>query len=157
MCVCISLFRSQNADLHNEGYILELDCCSSLDHLTDQKILPEFIKKVSAAVDGPWGLGELRVGIALRACSNLGLREASQGPPLPAQAAPDPGARWLPAPQDARPRLFRAGMALIAGRPAGRAGPTARKPFKSSRWCEPPASSSHFPCGSSLPRATFHP
>lgn len=54
MCVCISLFRSQNADLHNEGYILELDCCSSLGHLTDQKVLPEFIKKVRAAVDGPW-------------------------------------------------------------------------------------------------------
>ncbi|XP_043330737.1 raftlin [Cervus canadensis] len=41
--------RSQNADLHNEGYILELDCCSSLDHLTDQKILPEFIKKIQEA------------------------------------------------------------------------------------------------------------
>lgn len=50
MCVCVSLFRSQNTDLHNEGYILELDCYSSLDHLTDQKIIPEFIKKVSAAV-----------------------------------------------------------------------------------------------------------
>ncbi|KAF5921848.1 hypothetical protein HPG69_013022 [Diceros bicornis minor] len=36
---------SQKTDLHNEGYILELDCCSSLDHLTDQKIIPEFVKK----------------------------------------------------------------------------------------------------------------
>lgn len=52
LCVCVfsSLFRSQKADPHNEGYILELDCCSSLDHLTDQKIIPEFIKKVSRAV-----------------------------------------------------------------------------------------------------------
>uniref|UniRef100_A0A8C2QR17 Raftlin, lipid raft linker 1 n=1 Tax=Capra hircus TaxID=9925 RepID=A0A8C2QR17_CAPHI len=41
--------RSQNADLPNEGYVLELDCCSSLDHLTDQKILPEFIKKIQEA------------------------------------------------------------------------------------------------------------
>ncbi|KAJ8790808.1 hypothetical protein J1605_021236 [Eschrichtius robustus] len=42
--------RSQNPDLHNEGYILELDCCSSLDHLTDQKIIPEFIKKITAGL-----------------------------------------------------------------------------------------------------------
>lgn len=50
MCVFFSLFRSQKADLHNEGYTLELDCCSSLVHLTDKKIVPEFIKKVSPAV-----------------------------------------------------------------------------------------------------------
>ncbi|XP_065395946.1 raftlin isoform X3 [Macaca fascicularis] len=41
--------RSQKSDLHNEGYILELDCCSSLDHLTDQKLIPEFIKKIQEA------------------------------------------------------------------------------------------------------------
>ncbi|XP_007935575.1 raftlin [Orycteropus afer afer] len=41
--------RSQKNDLHNEGYILELDCCSSLNHLTDQKIIPEFIKKIQEA------------------------------------------------------------------------------------------------------------
>ncbi|XP_023970963.1 raftlin [Physeter macrocephalus] len=41
--------RSQNTDLHNEGYTLELDCYSSLDHLTDQKIIPEFIKKIQEA------------------------------------------------------------------------------------------------------------
>ncbi|XP_036122956.1 raftlin isoform X2 [Molossus molossus] len=41
--------RSQNPDVHNEGYILELDCCSSLVHLTDQKIIPEFIKKIQEA------------------------------------------------------------------------------------------------------------
>uniref|UniRef100_A0A8D2B5I9 Raftlin, lipid raft linker 1 n=1 Tax=Sciurus vulgaris TaxID=55149 RepID=A0A8D2B5I9_SCIVU len=41
--------RSQKTDLHNEGYVLELDCCSSLDHLTDQKIIPEFVKKVQEA------------------------------------------------------------------------------------------------------------
>ncbi|KAL4678068.1 hypothetical protein H8959_020742 [Pygathrix nigripes] len=41
--------RSQKTDLHNEGYILELDCCSSLDHLTDQKLIPEFIKKIQEA------------------------------------------------------------------------------------------------------------
>uniref|UniRef100_A0A8D0PRF3 Raftlin, lipid raft linker 1 n=1 Tax=Sus scrofa TaxID=9823 RepID=A0A8D0PRF3_PIG len=41
--------RSQNTDLQNEGYILELDCCSSLEHLTGQKIIPEFIKKIQEA------------------------------------------------------------------------------------------------------------
>uniref|UniRef100_A0A5F9DTY3 Raftlin, lipid raft linker 1 n=1 Tax=Oryctolagus cuniculus TaxID=9986 RepID=A0A5F9DTY3_RABIT len=41
--------RSQKSDVYNEGYILELDCCSSLDHLSDQKIIPEFIKKVQEA------------------------------------------------------------------------------------------------------------
>ncbi|XP_047303737.1 raftlin isoform X3 [Homo sapiens] len=41
--------RSQKTDLHNEGYILELDCCSSLDHPTDQKLIPEFIKKIQEA------------------------------------------------------------------------------------------------------------
>ncbi|XP_045153618.1 raftlin [Echinops telfairi] len=41
--------RAQKSDLHNDGYILELDCCSSLDHLTDQKIIPEFIKKIQEA------------------------------------------------------------------------------------------------------------
>ncbi|XP_044944877.1 raftlin [Mustela nigripes] len=41
--------RSQKSDLHNERYILELDCCSSLDHLTGQKLIPEFIKKVQEA------------------------------------------------------------------------------------------------------------
>ncbi|XP_054451004.1 raftlin [Pteronotus mesoamericanus] len=41
--------RSQKTDLHNEGYTLELDCCSSLLHLTDQKIIPEFIKKIQEA------------------------------------------------------------------------------------------------------------
>ncbi|XP_045712818.1 raftlin [Phyllostomus hastatus] len=41
--------RSQKADLHNEAYVLELDCCSSLLHLTDQKIIPEFIKKIQEA------------------------------------------------------------------------------------------------------------
>lgn len=41
--------RSQKTDLHNEGYTLELDCCASLVHLTDKKIIPEFIKKIQEA------------------------------------------------------------------------------------------------------------
>lgn len=41
--------RSQKNDLHSDGYVLELDCCSSLDHLTDQKLIPEFVKKVQEA------------------------------------------------------------------------------------------------------------
>ncbi|XP_051009003.1 raftlin [Acomys russatus] len=41
--------RSQKAELHNEDYILELDYCSSLEHLVDQKLIPEFIKKVQEA------------------------------------------------------------------------------------------------------------
>lgn len=46
--LCFS--RSQKAELHHEGYILELDHCSSLEHLADQKLIPEFIKKVSTTV-----------------------------------------------------------------------------------------------------------
>ncbi|XP_034377664.1 raftlin isoform X1 [Arvicanthis niloticus] len=41
--------RSQKAELHDEGYILELDYSSSLEHLADQKLIPEFIKKVQEA------------------------------------------------------------------------------------------------------------
>ncbi|XP_050021035.1 raftlin [Alexandromys fortis] len=41
--------RSQKTELHNEGYILELDYCASLDHLENQKLVPEFIKKVQEA------------------------------------------------------------------------------------------------------------
>lgn len=41
--------RSQKTELHNEGYILELDDCSSLEHLAAQKLVPEFIKKVQEA------------------------------------------------------------------------------------------------------------
>ncbi|EHB10489.1 Raftlin, partial [Heterocephalus glaber] len=41
--------RSQKTDPHNEGYVLELDCSSSLEQLADQKIIPEFIKKVQEA------------------------------------------------------------------------------------------------------------
>lgn len=41
--------RSQKNELQSEGYVLELDSCSSLDHLTDQKLIPEFVKKVQEA------------------------------------------------------------------------------------------------------------
>ncbi|XP_058146779.2 LOW QUALITY PROTEIN: raftlin [Dasypus novemcinctus] len=41
--------RSQKTDPHNEGCTLELDSCSSLGHLSDQKAIPEFIKKVQEA------------------------------------------------------------------------------------------------------------
>nr|XP_006996725.1 raftlin [Peromyscus maniculatus bairdii] len=41
--------RSQKTELHNEDYILELDYCSSSEHLADQKLVPEFIKKVQEA------------------------------------------------------------------------------------------------------------
>lgn len=40
--------RSQKTD-HSEDYILELDCCSSLVHQTDKKIIPEFIEKIQEA------------------------------------------------------------------------------------------------------------
>ena len=53
MCTLFSLFRSQKTDLHNEGYILALDYCSFLEHLTDQKLPPEFIKKVHTVVGIP--------------------------------------------------------------------------------------------------------
>lgn len=48
--VSFCVFRSQKTDSYNEGYVLELDCSSSLEQLTDQKTIPEFIKKVSAEV-----------------------------------------------------------------------------------------------------------
>ncbi|XP_074051853.1 raftlin isoform X2 [Macrotis lagotis] len=41
--------RSQKNDFPPEGYILELDCSSPLDHLADQKIIPNFIKKIQDA------------------------------------------------------------------------------------------------------------
>lgn len=41
--------RSQKTDPHGEGYVLELDCSSSLEQLADQKIIPEFVKKVQEA------------------------------------------------------------------------------------------------------------
>ncbi|XP_004631732.1 raftlin isoform X2 [Octodon degus] len=41
--------RSPKTDPHSEGYVLELDCSSSLEQPPDQKIVPEFIKKVQEA------------------------------------------------------------------------------------------------------------
>ncbi|XP_037380657.1 raftlin [Talpa occidentalis] len=41
--------KSQKTDLHNEGYILELDCSSSLSLLAGQKIIPEFVKEIQEA------------------------------------------------------------------------------------------------------------
>ncbi|XP_004692243.1 PREDICTED: raftlin [Condylura cristata] len=40
--------KSQKTDLQNEGYVLELDCSSSLS-LRGQKIIPEFVKKIQEA------------------------------------------------------------------------------------------------------------
>ncbi|XP_012413553.1 raftlin [Trichechus manatus latirostris] len=70
--------RSQKTDLHNEGYILELDCCSSLDHLTDQKIIPEFIKKIQEAASR----GLKFVGVIPQYCSPV--NSAGSSPLVPA-------------------------------------------------------------------------
>ncbi|XP_008566379.1 PREDICTED: raftlin [Galeopterus variegatus] len=70
--------RSQKTDLHNEGYILELDCCSSLDHLTDQKIIPEFIKKIQEAASQ----GLKFVGVIPQYCPPV--NSAGGSPPVPA-------------------------------------------------------------------------
>ncbi|XP_042658057.1 raftlin [Tyto alba] len=41
--------RSPKGDIHSEGYVLEVDCCSSLNQLSDKKEIPDFIKKVQDA------------------------------------------------------------------------------------------------------------
>lgn len=171
------LFRSQKSDLHNERYILELDRCSSLDHLTGQKLIPEFIKKVSPMVRGQLTRFAVRTGVGwLRAVrpysTGWGRSQGLLGPgslssPTGVQP-PTPythgsGWRWLrnkvasPLPRQAGPWTlsFKAGLAVMADRP----GPTAQTPFKPSRWCDPhPPSLNptfHLSCGSSLPWATF--
>ncbi|XP_069716298.1 raftlin isoform X1 [Phaenicophaeus curvirostris] len=40
--------RSPKGDVHSEGYILEVECCS-LNQLSDKKEMPDFIKKVQDA------------------------------------------------------------------------------------------------------------
>ncbi|XP_006883466.1 PREDICTED: raftlin [Elephantulus edwardii] len=54
--------RSQKADPPSEGYILELDCCSSPGPLTEQKVIPEFIKKDE---------GEMFLGTPLAWCLDM--------------------------------------------------------------------------------------
>lgn len=77
--------RSQKTDLHSEGYVLELDCSSSLDQLTDQKLIPEFIKKVQDAASR----GLKFVGVIPQYHSPVSLVGSS---PLvsPARSAADP-------------------------------------------------------------------
>ncbi|XP_065255664.1 raftlin [Emys orbicularis] len=41
--------RSVKSDVHSEGYTLELDCCSSLDQLSDKTKIPDFIEKIQDA------------------------------------------------------------------------------------------------------------
>uniref|UniRef100_A0A8C4UWY1 Raftlin, lipid raft linker 1 n=1 Tax=Falco tinnunculus TaxID=100819 RepID=A0A8C4UWY1_FALTI len=41
--------RSSKADVHSEGYVLEVECCSSLNQLSDKKEIPDFIKKIQDA------------------------------------------------------------------------------------------------------------
>ncbi|XP_062425275.1 raftlin [Rhea pennata] len=41
--------RSSKGDVHSEGYILEVECCSSLNQLSDKKEIPDFIKKIQDA------------------------------------------------------------------------------------------------------------
>lgn len=43
----VCLFRSSKGDVNSEGYVLEVECCSSLNHLSEKKEIPDFIKKVS--------------------------------------------------------------------------------------------------------------
>uniref|UniRef100_A0A8C7E861 Raftlin, lipid raft linker 1 n=1 Tax=Nothoprocta perdicaria TaxID=30464 RepID=A0A8C7E861_NOTPE len=40
--------RSPKGDVPNEGYILEVECCSSLNQLSDKKDIPDFIKKLAS-------------------------------------------------------------------------------------------------------------
>ncbi|KAM4658330.1 raftlin [Amazona ochrocephala] len=41
--------RSSKGDIHSEGYILEVECCSSLNQLSDKKEIPDFVKKIQDA------------------------------------------------------------------------------------------------------------
>ncbi|KAM9572647.1 raftlin isoform 1-T2 [Guaruba guarouba] len=41
--------RSSKGDIHSEGYILEVECCSSLNQLSEKKEIPDFIKKIQDA------------------------------------------------------------------------------------------------------------
>ncbi|KAM8810897.1 raftlin [Eudromia elegans] len=41
--------RSPKGDVPSEGYILEVECCSSLNQLSDKKDIPDFIKKIQDA------------------------------------------------------------------------------------------------------------
>ncbi|XP_005144522.2 raftlin [Melopsittacus undulatus] len=41
--------RSSKGDIHSEGYILEVECCSTLNQLADKKEIPDFIKKIQDA------------------------------------------------------------------------------------------------------------
>ncbi|XP_009871587.1 PREDICTED: raftlin [Apaloderma vittatum] len=41
--------RSPKGDVHSEGYVLEVECCSSLNQLSDKKEMPDFIKKIQDA------------------------------------------------------------------------------------------------------------
>ncbi|XP_026697541.1 raftlin [Athene cunicularia] len=41
--------RSPKGDVHSEGYVLEVECCSSLIQLSDKKEVPDFIKKIQDA------------------------------------------------------------------------------------------------------------
>ncbi|XP_026917702.1 raftlin isoform X2 [Acinonyx jubatus] len=78
--------RSQKNDLHNERYILELDCCSSLDHLTGQKLIPEFIKKIQEAASQ----GLQFVGVIPQ--YHCPARSAGSSPPVDARdAEQEPG------------------------------------------------------------------
>lgn len=51
-----SICRSSKGDIRSEGYILEVERCSSLNQLSDKKEIPDFIKKVSKKKSG--GRGE---------------------------------------------------------------------------------------------------
>ncbi|XP_029865816.1 raftlin [Aquila chrysaetos chrysaetos] len=41
--------RSPKGDVHSEGYVLEVECCSSVNQLSDKKEIPDFIKKIQDA------------------------------------------------------------------------------------------------------------
>ncbi|KAM6422002.1 raftlin [Rhynochetos jubatus] len=41
--------RSPKGDVRSEGYVLEVECCSSSNQLSDRKEIPDFIKKIQDA------------------------------------------------------------------------------------------------------------
>ncbi|XP_053849278.1 raftlin isoform X1 [Vidua macroura] len=41
--------RSSKGDVNSEGYVLKVECCSSLNHLSEKKEIPDFIKKIQDA------------------------------------------------------------------------------------------------------------
>ncbi|NXY83635.1 RFTN1 protein, partial [Alcedo cyanopectus] len=93
--------RSSKGDVQSEGYVLEVECCSSLNQLSDKKEIPDFIKKIQdAASQGLKFVGIIPHCHSQKNClvsaslpasnSNSGENTAGQGGPQDPGSAPAP-------------------------------------------------------------------